>query len=70
MFVVTGAYGRKYKTLTDAQKDWESNKDFYIIQGSIFSYINRADWEKYNKGWDSVYFVDGTLSSTLEVGVL
>ena len=27
---LTGAYGRKYKNMAAALKDWESGKDFYI----------------------------------------
>ena len=68
--VVTGAYGRKYKTGEDVYKDWIGNKDFYILKGSDYGYINKADWDKYNKGWDSVHFTDGTIRSILATGLL
>lgn len=70
MFVVTGAYGRKYKTPESVKKDWDDNKDFYIVRGSQFSYMNKADWDKYNKGWDSVHFMDGTIRMVLATGLL
>ncbi|MFO0000011.1 MAG: hypothetical protein ACK559_02685 [bacterium] len=50
--------------------DWREHKDFYILRGSQWSYINRADWEKYNNKWDSVHFSDGTIRTVLEVGLM
>lgn len=37
MLVITGAYGRKYKTLEDAKADWDSGKDFKIMHGPYCS---------------------------------
>ena len=70
MFLLTGAYGRKYQTPESVQKDWEEYKDFYIVTGSEWAYINRADWQNHNKGWDSVQFTDGTIRMVLEVGLM
>lgn len=70
MFLVTGAYGRKYQTPEQVVNDWREHKDFYILRGSQWAYINRADWEKYDKGWDSVHFTDGTIRTVLEVGLM
>ena len=70
MFLLTGAYGRKYQTPESVQKDWEEHKDFYILKGSEWAYINRADWQNHNKGWDSVQFTDGTIRMVLEVGLM
>lgn len=70
MFIVTGAYGRKYKTAEDVKRDWEQNRDFYIVRGSMYSYINKKDWEIYDGRMGSVYFVNDTLRVTLAMGLL
>lgn len=37
MLIITGAYGRKYKTLEDAKADWNLGKDFKIVRGPYCS---------------------------------
>ena len=70
MFIVTGAYGRKYKTAEDVKRDWEQDRDFYIVRGSMYSYINKKDWEIYDSRMGGVYFVNDTLRVTLAMGLL
>jgi len=41
-YQVTGAYGRRYSKLKDAQRDWEAGLDFTMIQGPG-TYVNRND---------------------------
>lgn len=48
---VTGAYGRKYKTLEDARNDWKAGKDFKIWDGP---YCSATDFI----ALDSVYLLD------------
>jgi hypothetical protein len=38
---VVGAYGRTYDSIVSAKKDWDTGKDFKIVDGS---YINNNDW--------------------------
>ena len=47
---VSGAYGRDYKTLEQAKKDWEAHKDFTILSVDGFfggKYINIEDAERF-----------------------
>jgi len=37
MILLRPAYGRKYKSLEDAEKDWSDGKDFKIYQGPYCS---------------------------------
>ena len=68
MIRVTGAYGRKYNSAEIARQDWENDKDFHMTDGG--GYINRSDWQKYNKGLDSVIFSNGVVLMHLETGIL
>lgn len=49
---VSPAYGRRYESLEDAIKDWESGKDFLIkfLRPTVQTgrYINISDVEKYS----------------------
>ena len=48
---IEGAYGRKYNNLIDAQRDWNLNLDFRMINGS---YISKSDYRKFGKG-ETIY---------------
>lgn len=37
MILLVGAYGRAYKTLDDAEADWNAGKDFKIFKGPYCS---------------------------------
>lgn len=49
MISISGAYGREYDNIADVQEDWKADKDFYIADSAIGSYMNRSDWLKYAK---------------------
>jgi hypothetical protein len=66
MLYVRSAYGRIYSTFEEIISDWEADKDFYLIQEH--RYINKSDWKKYNKGWDSVVFPHENNKYFLEYG--
>jgi hypothetical protein len=68
MIRVTSAYGRKYTSAEIVRQDWEADKDFHMTDGG--GYINRSDWQKYNKGMDSVVFSNGVVRMHLEIGFL
>lgn len=68
MIRVTAAYGRNYSSAEIVRHDWESDKDFRMLDGG--GYINRSDWEKYNKKLDSVVFSNGIVLMHLESGIL
>ena len=44
-YQVQGAYGRKYKKLVDAKRDWDLQKDFLMMNGH--TYVNKSDHEKF-----------------------
>ena len=45
-YQVTGAYGRSYSRLEDAQRDWNNGLDFRMLSGPG-SYVNNADHIKF-----------------------
>ena len=47
-YQVQGAYGRKYKKLADAKRDWDLLKDFCMMNGH--TYVNKSDHKKYGEG--------------------
>jgi hypothetical protein len=67
MLQVKPAYGRIYQSAEEVITDWEANKDFKISGGP---YINKSDWKKYNKEFDSVIFTGPPIKLFLEYGFL
>lgn len=66
-FVLMGAYGREYDKVhgneADIEKDWNAEKDFLIVPGSIYEGAPRWDGKPINrqqtKSGDVIHFVFG-----------
>ena len=56
MIVLTAAYGRKYKTLEEAEKDWLEGKDFGIVGGP---YCSIRDTELFKQMGHAVVIMAG-----------
>lgn len=51
MIVLKAAYGRHYKTYSEALRDWEAGKDFKIAGGP---YTSKRDLEDLKKSFGTV----------------
>ena len=58
------AYGRKYKTIEEAQKDWNDGKDFKIIPGP---YLSIRDLSELKSGYDSIVVLVNDNFEELEI---
>jgi len=58
-YQVQGAYGRSYKKLADAKKDWDNGLDFCMMNGH--TYVNKYDHEKYGDNRDVKITLGGGL---------
>jgi len=48
ILVVSGAYGRDYKSVAAVKADWNANKDFAVRSLGSGGYINKADADAAN----------------------
>lgn len=55
-FVVVPAYGRKLDTEAAIKLSWETGRDFRVIAGSMYSYMNIRDFSAYAEFGDTVVY--------------
>jgi hypothetical protein len=48
ILIVSGAYGRDYKSVAAVKADWDANKDFAVRTFGAGGYINKADADAAN----------------------
>lgn len=62
MIELIPAYGRKYKNMGEALKDWDDEKDFKVFNGP---YCSKRDLDTLIKDWGKVVLVNNEIRHVL-----